>query len=619
VVIGDNGEVNFTNTGLITDATTTVPGTGGNDQILTGDGDDVVLGGAGTDYINTDLTGAPVGSDTGDDIMVGDNGLAMFDTSSGESVLTNIETTDSAYGSDDFIFGDGGSDVILGGKGNDTLIAGAGNDTVLGDNGEIIYTEGLISQIISSDISVDTAGDDTILAGEGDDMVIGGIGNDILDGADGNDILIGDSGQITLEDGLLVKVTSIPIDEGGDDSISGGNGVDILIGGLFNDNLLGGSDFDILFGDNGVVIFSEGEHWIAETIPSNGGGVDYLDGGEDTDVLFGGEGNDAGVGEFPEDALIGEFGQVIIEHYKIIGIYPPINMMFGSPVYESDGHTVSKMEDTGPVMTRNIIFMETATGFTAIIEEGLSGFNRIVTGHASYGQSYGSGLIEREALYAGAGRSAVRLQGEQVTEITLQDGSIERRFSDGSVETTSPDGTVTTRLADGTVIIVRADGTMITTSPDGTKTATLPNGTIIKTLPDGTIITTLPDGRVIRTLSEGTTEIIAESDAVSGNTNIKETRYSDLGMPDQGTEGFRNGSVNIIDSSIKLGSLVAGLRGWGLAGSFGSQSNQHILDLEGFKKLDHNTKSRRFRKWREGRFVRLGWGDGPIPDRSKMH
>lgn len=294
-------------------------------------------------------------------------------------------------------------------------------------------------------------------------------------------------------------------------------------------------------------------------------------------------------------------------------------MMFGSPVYESDGHTVSKMEDMGPVMTRNIIFMETATGFTAIIEEGLSGFNRIVTGHASYGQSYGSGLIEREALYAGAGRSAVRLQGEQVTEITLQDGSIERRFSDGSVETTSPDGTVTTRLADGTVIILRADDTMITTSPDGTKTATLPNGTIIKTLPDGTIFTTLPDGRVIRTLSDGTTEIIAENDSILYNSNIKETRYSEIETPYQDTEATGSRSVNIIDSGIKLGSLVAGIKGWGLAGSSGSDSYQGVLDPEGFKKLDHNARSRRFRKWREGRFVKLGWGDDPIPDRSKMH
>jgi hypothetical protein len=266
-----------------------------------------------------------------------------------------------------------------------------------------------------------------------------------------------------------------------------------------------------------------------------------------------------------------------------------------------------------------LIFMETEKGFIVISEERPSGLSLIETGHAMYGRSYGTGLIKSEGLYTGAGKGAYRLQGEPVSEITLQDGSHERRFADGRVETTSPDGTSTIWLADGTVIIIRSDGTMITTSPDGTKIVTMANGTVITTLPDGTIFTTLPDGRVIRTLSDGTTEIIAENDSILYNSNIKETRYSEIETPYQDTEATGSRSVNIIDSSIKLGSLVAGIKGWGLAGSSGSDSYQGVLDPEGFKKLDHNARSRRFRKWREGRFVKLGWGDDPIPDRRKMH
>jgi Ca2+-binding RTX toxin-like protein len=623
IVVGDNGIANFDTAGNLTDVTTTVPDTGGDDVILTGDGDDVVLGGVGTDYVNMTIdpiTGdpVPVGTDTGDDVIVGDNGLALFDTTSGQSVLTLIETTYMEYGSDDFLFGDGGSDAILGGKGNDTIIAGTGNDTVLGDNGDITYTEGIISQVISSDMLLATAGDDNIFAGEGNDMVIAGIGNDLVDGADGDDVLLGDNGQITLEGGLLTLVTSIPSDVGGNDVISGGNGGDILIGGESNDTLLGGSDFDILFGDNGLVRFLNGKPWIAETMPFIGGDVDYLDGGEGTDVLFGGEGTDAGVGEFPTDALIGEYGQVIIENGKVIRIYPPIDMLFGNPISQSDGHAVSAMEDIiGPVLTKDLLFIETGPGFMAITEPGLSGFYQAVTRHASYGQSYG--LAEEEPSYAGRGIGEGMPPGEELTEITLPDGSVERRFQDGSVETTRPDGTVITRLSDGTVIVGRPNGTMIMTSPDGTKTATLPDGTIIKTLPDGTIITTMPDGRVIRTLSDGTSEIITGSDTVSDNSDIKEMRYGEYGPEDRFTEDLKNDSAFDIDSGIELGALVAGLGGWGMANLTGSGNDQSILDREGFERLEYEAKLRRFLRWREGRFMKYGKGNEAVLDRKKLH
>ncbi len=624
IVVGDNGVANFDASGNLTDVTTTVPDTGGDDVILTGDGDDVVLGGVGTDYINMDpVTGDPVGTDTGNDIILGDNGLAQFDTSSGQSTPVIIESTDLEYGSDDFIFGDAGSDIILGGAGNDTLIGGTGNDTILGDNGGITYTDGLISQITSSDTSPDTGGDDNILAGEGDDMVIGGIRDDIIDGADGNDVLIGDNGQITLEEGLLLQVTSIPDHQGGSDVITGGNGGDILIGGLSSDTLLGGSGFDILFGDNGVVDFLDGNPWIAETIPSSGGDVDYLDGGEGTDVLFGGEGADAGIGEFPTDALIGKYGQVIIENGKVIRIYPPIDMLFGNPISQSGGHAVSAIEDIiGPVLTRDMLFMETGAGFMAIAEPGLSGFDRIVTHHGAYGQSYLPSTAEQEPSIPGPGRGrGQRPIGEEVPAITLPDGSVERRFQDGTVETTMPDGTVITRLSGGTVIIDRSDGTMIMTSPDGTKTAILPDGTEIKTLPDGTIITTMPDGRVIKTLSDGTTEITTEeSDVEPDVSRLKEIIYGEPKMYAQQTEGLKNESeFDIKHIGIELGSLVAGLRGWGLADLTGFINDKSVLNYEDFKKLERDTKLRRFLRWREGRFMKYGQRDDTVLDRKKLH
>jgi Ca2+-binding RTX toxin-like protein len=81
------------------------------------------------------VTGAPVGTDTGDDVIVGDNGLAVFDTTSGESILTHIETTDPGNGSDDYIYAGGGSDTVLGGSGSDYIDAGTDAGMVLPSRG----------------------------------------------------------------------------------------------------------------------------------------------------------------------------------------------------------------------------------------------------------------------------------------------------------------------------------------------------------------------------------------------------------------------------------------------------------------------------------------------------
>ncbi|MBT4291084.1 hypothetical protein HOD41_00200, partial [bacterium] len=124
------------------------PAVGGGDTILAGEGEDFVLGGFGSDYVNMvidPLTGdlVPAGTETGDDIIIGDSGSAQFtvDPTGTSSTLTNIETTDPAFGGDDFIFADGGSDVVLGGSGSDYVDAGTdqGSDIVVGDNGVVTF------------------------------------------------------------------------------------------------------------------------------------------------------------------------------------------------------------------------------------------------------------------------------------------------------------------------------------------------------------------------------------------------------------------------------------------------------------------------------------------------
>ena len=145
--LGDNGQIIFDLVDgenvlrLIESIATDI---GGNDTISLGQGDDVLIAGVGTDYI--DYTNAPLPvliptSDTGADVIVGDNGRAVFDTTTGAAVLDFIETTASVDGAADYINAGEGPDVVLGGSGGDVIHAGVGDfsDVVLGDNGEVDF------------------------------------------------------------------------------------------------------------------------------------------------------------------------------------------------------------------------------------------------------------------------------------------------------------------------------------------------------------------------------------------------------------------------------------------------------------------------------------------------
>ena len=586
MVMGDNGQVDFDAAGLLSDIATTSPDAGGDDRILLGDGDDVVFGGVGTDHINVDpVTGDPVGTDHGNDVMVGDNGLARFDTTSGRSVLTYIESTDPAYGCDDVIFSDNGSDVILGGKGNDALISGTGDDTVLGDNGRITYEDGLVSEIVCTDTTVDTAGNDMIDSGDGDDIVFGGLGNDRITGGEGNDLLLGDDGRMTFSGGVPVYLTGYVPSAGGNDTLAGGEGDDILIGGALNDTLLGGPGFDVLFGDAAMVIFSGGQPRIGETIPDIGGGVDYLDGGAGTDVLFGGEGTDSGKGRFPEDAIIGEYGRVIILDGKVVSIFPPIHLLFGNPVSNAMWEPeMPESWDIGPVGTRHLFFIETESG--AVIT-GMTGPAGIVSYSGDHGFFHAMGIIS----------TTIR-----------PDGSVERHFMDGTVQVTLPDGTITTRSPDGTVSTLSPDGIITTHTPDGTAIRILPDGTVIKVLPDGTIITTLPDGTIIKKLTDGTTVTTMPEGLVHAGMPFITKAF---GVDE--AEAVRNGGERKIGSGvddpgridIELTSVIAGLTGWRLSSSGPPESGGSVLDRDGFRRLEYERKLRRFLRWREGRFEDL--------------
>src|SRR6185503_5688083 len=86
LVIGDNGTIDWTASGVYDSFQTTDLSLGAGDDIRVGDGNNIVLGGFGSDVVETGV---------GADIVVGDNGLLDYTEVAGVAVLTTAETTDT--------------------------------------------------------------------------------------------------------------------------------------------------------------------------------------------------------------------------------------------------------------------------------------------------------------------------------------------------------------------------------------------------------------------------------------------------------------------------------------------------------------------------------------------
>jgi hypothetical protein len=216
---------------------------GGNDTIdidgdlqvgvtlATGDGDDVVGGGAGADVVvagagNDNITGGQ-----GDDLVDGGDGDdSLRDAGFGLVILPG-----SGFGRRG-----GGNDTYVGGAGNDRIRSGDGDDTVDGGGGN-----------------------DRIYAGGGDDRVAGGGGDDYIDGSTGNDRLAGDRGRDTVyggdgDDDLAGGADQDYLEgSAGADSVDGGTGNDAVSGGTGNDRLSGGAGNDTVYTGRGTDVVSD--------------------------------------------------------------------------------------------------------------------------------------------------------------------------------------------------------------------------------------------------------------------------------------------------------------------------------------------------------------------------
>jgi hypothetical protein len=151
---------------------TRIDGAGGDDQITTGLGNDVVYGGAGADTIVSGPLFQKV-----------------------KFLLTPV------YDDNDFVSGDAGNDSITTGMGNDTTYGGAGDDVINANAGnDWVYADDgndVVRGAEGNDVLFGNAGHDALYAGAGDDDLYGGGGNDVLVAIGGgqNDYVMGETGS----------------------------------------------------------------------------------------------------------------------------------------------------------------------------------------------------------------------------------------------------------------------------------------------------------------------------------------------------------------------------------------------------------------------------------------
>jgi len=342
IIFGDYGYITqqvdtlrLATTGLVTRAKSMNNTVGSGDTIVSGSGNDIVIGGFGGDTIS---------SISGENIVFGDGGLVEW--LSGNSDIAEIDlitTIAASFGNIDQITGGTGRDIILGGAGGDTIIAKNGANIVIGDHGSITgkpngaLAAGKLSFTVDEIKSSDQAygGDDVITMGIHDDVVVGGIGEDTItsDAEDtGRDIISGDGAWMTFRaqeaDGTDVvdMITSYQGNLGANDTIRSGAGGDIVLGGVGVDEIISGDGNHIIFGDNGfltgaaVGMIVSGQARItmqtAKSIAVYAGDNDTIRVGAGSTIAIGGKGADSinttfGSGPEGADIILGDNGVIV--------------------------------------------------------------------------------------------------------------------------------------------------------------------------------------------------------------------------------------------------------------------------------------------------------------------
>jgi len=315
-----------------------VVGTGGDDLLTGGAGDDQIDGTAGAFDTVSYQYAKKVKVDLG----------AGTATGQGKDTLVNVENVIGSERGSDFITGDdldnhldgwGGNDKLWGGAGDDILFGGGGNDHLRGgdDNDELYGGDG----------------NDQLHGDAGDDILDGGAGNDQLRGGEGNDVLYGGAGNDTLRG------------EVGDDTLYGGAGNDTMFGGTGDDTYYVDSAKDKVKENanegNDTIVASysyslEKVKNVENLTLSEDATPLHIDaiGNSGVNVLTGNSGNNVLNGKAGDDILFGGEGNDIFVFDNLAGVDTVLDFTAGSDMLRLDAAVftalVSGVQDANLVL-----------------------------------------------------------------------------------------------------------------------------------------------------------------------------------------------------------------------------------------------------------------------------
>lgn len=343
---------------------TLIEGTDGDDVICVPDrddrrafhvidakgGDDLILGGAGVEWIYGGDGADVIHANGGDDRIVAGAGVDTVYGGAGLDIVYSVDTADMIVDddyelilspsvsvpqsgpepADDWVWADVAGTVQIDVLGNDhdpnedldsatltVTTSPASGTAVVAEDADgrafVDYTAAALGGTVSFSYEVcdalgtcstaevtvmvgtagctitGTAGDDTLFGTAGDDVICGLGGDDTIYGLDGDDVIVGGAGNDALYGGNRTLVGT----RDGNDLVWGGPGDDTLYGGNGDDELWGGPGDDMLYGnrrDDRIV---------------GGAGNDAAVGGGETDLIWGGPGADSLDGHAGDDTVWG--------------------------------------------------------------------------------------------------------------------------------------------------------------------------------------------------------------------------------------------------------------------------------------------------------------------------
>ncbi len=336
---------------------------GGNNNITTGDGDNVILGGAGN---NTITTG------NGNSVVLGHTGAVDLDRLATPNLFGRAPDVIGRYlgldgsqlsGTTVTITVGNGNNVVMGGKGNNTIITGSGNNAVFGAAGSVTRDGNNGNVVLYAETLEETlGGNNTIRAGLGAfgaNLIFGGAGNNQISAGHGANIVFGHLGLANLAsfllytdpqraDGSRPDLIARYVPERGSISpgavwpttgidqappvtmsaITVGRGNNFIFGGAGNNVISAGDGNNAIFGAAGAVTRGNVSKAVvyAQTIEENLGGTHTILAGNGTNLIFGGAGYNTISAGSRNNIVFGHLGVV---NYSVLTSFTPEQRAFG--------------------------------------------------------------------------------------------------------------------------------------------------------------------------------------------------------------------------------------------------------------------------------------------------